>query len=122
MNKSIYKQLVTSHWDWYFLLNLEQYKLKQMIKSFSKAKDYVGWERGVRDMKLCVALIDIICENDSTSKNWDRPICNINIRNAKRFRMDNLNNNHYLFLLELRRMKALHLYNKIRNRMLRWWW
>jgi hypothetical protein len=122
MNKSIYKQLVTSHWDWYFLLNLEQYKLKQMIKSFSKAKHYVGWEHDVRDMKLCVALIDIICENDSMSKNWDRPICNINIRNAKRFRMNNLNNNHYLFLLELRRMKALYLYNKIRNRMLRWWW
>lgn len=122
MNKSIYKQLVTSHWDWYFLLNLEQHKIKQMIKSFSKAKHYVGWEYDVRDMKLCVALIDIICENDSMSKNWERPICNINIRNAKRFRMNNLNNNHYLFLLELRRMKALHLYNKIRNRMLKWWW
>ena len=122
MNKSIYKQLVTSHWDWYFLLNLEQYKLKQMIKSFSKAQHYVGWEYDVRDMKLCVALIDIICVYDSMSKNWDRLICNINIRNAKRFRMNNLNNNHYLFLLELRRMKALHLYNKIRNRMLKWWW
>jgi len=93
-----------------------------MIKSFSKAKHYVDWERDVRDMKLCVALIDIICENDSISKNWRKPICNINIRNAKRFCMDNLNNNHYLFLLELRRIKALHLYNKIRNRMLRWWW
>ena len=71
-------------------------------------------------MKLCVALIDIICENDSISKNWEKQICNINIRNAKRFHMNN--SNHYLFLLELRRMKALHLYNKIRNRMLRWWW
>ena len=95
MNKSIYKQLVTSHWDWYFLLNLEQHKIKQMIKSFSKAKHYAGWEYDVRDMKLCVALIDIICENDSMSKNWERPICNINIRNAKRFHMNNLNNNHY---------------------------
>ena len=122
MNKSIYKQLVTNHWDWYFLLNLEQYKIKQMIKSFSKAKHYVGWERDVRDMKLCVTLIDIICENDSISKNWRKEICNINIRNAKRFHMNSSNNDHYLFLLELRRIKALHLYNKIRNRMLRWWW
>ena len=71
MNKSIYKQLVTSHWDWYFLLNLEQYKIKQMIKSFSKAKHYVGWERDVRDMKLCVTLIDIICENNRIQiKSW----------------------------------------------------
>ena len=68
MNTSIYKQLVDNHFDWYYLLNLERYKIKQMIKSFSKAKHYVDWECDVRDMKLCVALIDIICENDSISK------------------------------------------------------
>lgn len=122
MNKSIYKQLVTNHWDWYFLLNLEQYKIKQMIKSFSKAKHYVGWELDVRDMKICVALLDIIMTKDSVNKNWDKKICHINIRNAKRFVQSASWDDHYLFVLELRRIKALYLYNKIRNRLLKWWW
>ena len=54
MNKSIYKQLVTCHYDYAYLLRLEQFKINAMAKDFEKAKWYVGYEIDVRDMKLCV--------------------------------------------------------------------
>ena len=44
MNKSIYKQLVTCHYDYAYLLRLEQFKINAMAKDFEKAKWYVGYE------------------------------------------------------------------------------
>lgn len=120
-NKSNYKKLVTSHYDWYNLLALERFKINAMAKDFEKHHSYVGWENDVRDMKLCVKLLDIIMEEDSISKNWEKEIHYINIKNYKRFLFSEPSN-YYLHKLELRRIKALHLYNKIRNRVLRWWW
>lgn len=120
MNKSIYKQLVTCHYDYAYLLHLERFKINAMAKDFEKAKWYIGYEIDVRDMKLCIKLIDIILEEDTISKNWEKEICYINTKNYKRFISPCPDK--YLFKLELRRLKALYLYNKIRNRILRWWW
>ena len=120
-NKSNYKRLVTSHYDWYNLLALERFKINAMAKDFEKHHSYVGWEKDVRDMKLCVKLLDIIMDEDSINKNWEKEICYINTKNYKRF-VSIEPSKYYLEKLELRRIKALHLYNKIRNRVLRWWW
>lgn len=120
-NKSNYKKIFTSHYDWYYLLALERYKINAMAKDFEKHHFYVGWENEVRDMKLCVKLLDIIMGEDSISKNWIKEICYINTKNYKRF-ISYEPNRSYSHKLEFRRIKALHLYNKIRNRVFRWWW
>lgn len=52
-------------WDSSFLLDLEQAKLKEMIAYHKKRKFFVGWEQVVRDMQICVSLIDIINEKKS---------------------------------------------------------
>jgi hypothetical protein len=51
--------------DYAYLLILERHKLLRMIDSFTNATHpYVGIEYHIRDMKLCVELINIILEED----------------------------------------------------------
>lgn len=143
--------------DFGYLLDLERFKLKRMVHSFENASvPHVGIEYTIRDMKMCVKLLDIIFEDDAPSKMYsdaylkvklfdvepkdensysrfvrtDQKIpkfpVRINIRNAKRFwkNWSGEENSERLLLLlpEIRRMKALFLYNKLRNRCFRWWW
>lgn len=131
--------------DFAYLLILERFKLKKMIQNFQEAKHpHVGIEYTIRDMKICIKLIDIVLEEDSTYKTYLKQYENlkmeflhdgrlelgeidvkipiyINIKNKNRFFSDTQETSE-IFLMEFRRIKALHLYNKIRNRMLNWWW
>lgn len=131
--------------DFAYLLILERFKLKKMIKNFQEAQHpTVGIEYTIRDMQICVNLIDIILEEDSAYKTYLKQYENlkmeflpdgrlelgeidvkipiyINIKNKNRFFSDTQETSE-IFLMEFRRIKALHLYNKIRNRMFSWWW
>lgn len=124
-------------WDYAFLLQIEQRKLKEMAAYFKKYKRTVGWEFQVRDCELCVKLIDIILERDVWYQSWlqanfgtggylTKFTKHINIRNSKRF-MPNVDFDKNPKLIEhlkmnLRQVKALYLYNKIRSyNMLKWW-
>lgn len=124
-------------WDYAFLLQIEQRKLKEMAAYFKKYKRTVGWEFQVRDCELCVKLIDIILERDVWYQSWlntnygsnPRSVSfpkHVNIRNSERF-MPNVDFNKNPKLTEhlkisLRQVKALYLYNKIRAyKMFRWW-
>lgn len=67
-----YKRLLANDrdWDYRCLLALEKKKLQRMhdcIKhnSCSEHKDFV-----VRDIAICIRLIDIIMEEDAEFKNW----------------------------------------------------
>lgn len=144
--------------DFGYLLVMERFKLKRMIDSFTNATHpYVSIERDIRDMKLCISLIDIALEEDAKYMTWLDSVSentvlstkptdkegiselvvdhkkyvdfpgHINYRNIGRFMKDVVidESNHVLkthTLVELRRLKALFLYNKIRNRMFCWWW
>ena len=46
-------------WQESFLYDLERAKLVEMINYHKKVQRFVGWEYVVRDMELCVRLIDI---------------------------------------------------------------
>lgn len=139
--------------DFGFLLELERFKLKRMVHSFETASvPHVGIEHTIRDLKMCVKLLDIIFEDDAPSKMHSDAYLNfrlfeigpkdenghsrlirtdqeipkfpvhINTKNAKRF---DKNWNEYMDAMvqpELRKMKALRLYNKLRNRCFHWWW
>lgn len=134
--------------DYSYLLKLERFKIKQMISSFENSNfKYDGITYDIRDMKMCVKLIDIILEEDKFSKKFleqfesvkyeiddnNRLILtnnddikipiHINKNNIKRYiNLENKENFNDNFLMELRKCKALKLYNKIRNKMFSWWW
>lgn len=145
-------------YDFGYLLVMERLKLKRMVDSFTNASaPYVGIERDIRDMKLCISLIDIALEEDAKYMTWldelsentiisSKPTDKegvselvvehkkdvyfpgyINYKNITRFMKGTVidEKNHVIkshTLVELRRLKALFLYNKIRNRMFHWWW
>lgn len=132
-------------WDWYYLLHLEQVKLKEMADYFEKKNRFVGVEKVVKDIRICIKLIDIICEKDAPYKSWlhqnyGKPLTDfehfekvpfskyINVKNANRFLktinyVANPDSRIYQTLLvEYRKMKALALYNKIRTYKLFSWW
>ena len=141
--------------DFGYLLELERFKIKRMVKNFENASvKHEGIEHTISEMKMCVKLLDIIMEDDAVSKMYNKeymkvqlfksiplgegryelvktdeklpkfPV-HININNAIRFdRYWNTHNDELKETLmpEIRRIKALYLYNKLRNRCFKWWW
>lgn len=127
-------------WDFTYLLNLEQFKLKEMVAYFKKSQLTVGWEFQVRDINLCIKLIDIILEKDKYYQSWLHncygstpnkqlpfPVY-VNLKNYKRFMplVDDLKEDnivlHTGLCISLRQKKALYLYNKIRAYRCEHWW
>ena len=133
-------------WDYSFMLEIEQKKLKNMIKWYEQ-HDYghlVSGPATVRQMKLAVSLLDIILEKD----NWwhidnafypeyynfveNKPLQStgfvidkyVNTRNYKRF-YPLLSDNaikQSVWIIDLRLQKAWLLYNKLRERYMMHWW
>lgn len=137
-------------YDYAYLLELEQFKLRRMVKNFSEASvPHVGIEFTIRDLKMCVSLLDIILERDAPYKtymeenygpngkvkmsigednilkvdhepdSYKTPV-HVNTRNYRRFGFKEEPKN--ILWMDYRRVKALRLYNKLRNRLFRWWW
>lgn len=131
-------------WDWYYLLNLERCKIKEMMNYINKKRRFVEYQTVVRDMQICIKLIDIVLEEDAPYKSWlhqsyGNPVKDfelleeakfpkyINIRNRHRFLHKDFLNGDYpnifnSLLAEYRKRKALALYNKIRTYKLFSWW
>lgn len=131
-------------WDWGYLLNLERCKIQEMMNYINKTRRFVGYQTVIRDMQICIKLIDIVLEEDIPYKSWLHQSygCSakdfesieetkfpkyINIRNRHRFlHKDFLNGDHpnifNSLLAEYRKIKALALYNKIRTYKLFSWW
>lgn len=109
-------------YDWEFMLDLEQFKLKRMSEYFSKSQIVSDWETIVKEINLCIKLINIIKEKDISGYLYDgtKKLPYINTRNYKRFLKYFYNNDFYYS--ELRATKALYLYNLIRTYRMRSWW
>ena len=131
-------------WDYSYLYELEQAKIKEMIEYHKKANRFVGVEYAIRDMEICVKLIDIFLgKKDLFHYDGDivfKPIegsddytvehtpdfkynCDVyvNTRNINRFVSEQCDyyreHKHELYVL-----KAKALYHKIRNeRDFEWW-
>lgn len=98
-------------WDYEFLLDIEHHKLQSMSKYFDKSRIVVDWERMVRDINICIRLLEIIKEDDWFYKD-------VNVKNAKRFVKEVSPDALGL----LRVQKAWYLYNYIRYHRLQQWW
>lgn len=145
-----FKRIWGKPWDWGYLISLERAKLREMADYFEKEDRFVGVEKVVRDIRICLKLIDIICEKDEPYRAWlhtsygncdlyadHKKIIrfprHINIRNRARFLYndfleDNSRDENYQstmewdLKIEYRKIKALYLYHKIRTMFIFNWW
>ena len=121
------------HYD--SLLRLEKYKLSNMADGYeiftvNTDKDFSEYQKIIRDLRLCVKLIDIVNGTDNVYKasynhethSYDKKgVKYVNMRNAHRFISSKLqklyDTNKWLDIAitnEVRRMKAWSLYIQIR--------
>ena len=109
-------------WDWAYMLELEQFKLRRMLKYFTDSQ-WTDDKQMISEIALCIKLIDIVLERDPKCffKNEGKPPY-VNIKNWKRFKAWIPDIIHNYYLDELRISKALHLYNLIRTYRMRTWW
>ena len=122
------------HYD--SLLRLEKYKLSNMADGYeiftvNTDKDFSEYQKIIRDLRLCVKLIDIVNGTDNAYKasynhethSYDKKgVKYVNMRNAHRFISPKLrklyDTNKWLDIAitnEVRRMKARSLYSQIRT-------
>lgn len=132
-------------WQDNFLYELEEAKIQEMMNYHKKVQRFEGWEYVVRDMNICLNLINIIFkeeelftyegdmyfvkteDGDYEMKHSDdfKYVClvNVNTKNIDRFIKDEkvkkyyIENPHELYLL-----KAKYLYHKIRYEHDAEWW
>lgn len=148
MSKRTWNRLIGRNWDFYYLLKLEQLKIRRMAKYMKKRSIAASASFDYRDLTICDKLISIILEEDSITKVHVNEVVDkkcltdivyVNIRNEYRFfRATPIKNNMLASKpyrgehgrnfrdksgkIALRRLKAMHLYNLIREyRMFNWW-
>lgn len=131
MKARAFKRIWGQPWDFTYLLLLEYHKIKEMRDYLAKYGRHENHSTVIREMSICLNLIDIILERDShrydIESNKNRTY--INIRNTHRFFGNNWDKSIYtkdscgeLLKDSLRIKKAIHLYNKIRAyKILAWW-
>lgn len=153
MAKRTWSKLIKNDFDYFYLLKLEQLKLRRMCRYFEKHDRTMSTPFNIRDIKICDKLISIILEEDNAHKahtnqvvaeknidklSWVTDVVYVNTKNEYRFFRrtpikDNLNDeNPYKgevaqnfrdksLKMSLRQLKAMHLYNMIREyRMFHW--
>lgn len=113
-------------WDFAFLLELERFKLRNMLKYFSKDGISKGNDLIIRDLRICISLIGYILEEEKYIEN----IGYVNIKNVYRFYNNSSIINYVIKNVSTdvyakssyKSDKALYLYNKIRTYRLKFWW
>ena len=134
-------------WDFGYLWDLEYAKIKEMADYLEKSNRFVGVEYVVRDMRICLSLIEIFsdkrdlfhfdrrllndekCNGGVTVKAVGIPDfeykchVNVNLKNINRFVDDKDKQKWYIKCpYEFYELKARYLYHKIRReREMKWW-
>ena len=132
-------------WQDDFLYALEKVKIQEMMNYHKKAKRFVGVEYVIRDMQICLNLIDIMFkENELFDYDGDlflvktndgnyemkpsddfkyKSLVKVNIKNIDRFITDKKAKSYYAeHPHELYLLKAKYLYHKIRYEHDEEWW
>lgn len=148
MSKRTWSRLIGNDYDYFSLLKIEQLKIKRMCRYMRKHCHALKKPFVVRDLSICIRLIDIILECDPYEKKHSDEIVNklpltdvvyVNIKNECRFfrntpiKTNSEKENPYrgesgrnfrdkTYKMSLRRLKAMHLYNLIREYTMYEWW
>ena len=114
-------------YDYEYLLNIERIALKYMAEYFKSSNISVGNEFIVRDINLCLKLIDIATDKGFRSnvlfyKNKGINVPYVNIRNKDRFIKHKARNfGSPVIKALIREVKAWNLYCRVRSNMQAWW-
>ena len=113
-------------WDYgYWQETLYQY-LEYQADYFENSRRFVGWERAVKDIRLCKSLLEIVMEKrDLSDFSGHKPKMKIyvNTRNAKRFiQYEDADMTKVMWQLELYERKANRLLYRILEERSRNWW
>ena len=107
--------------DYEYLLDIERVALKYMAEYFKSSNIVVGNEFIVRDISLCLKLLNI-ATGDLFYAKEDINAPYVNIRNKERFIKHTTKNLDSPAVRSfIREMKAWNLYCKVRSNMQGWW-
>ena len=107
--------------DYVYLLDIERVALKYMAEYFKSSNIVVGNEFIVRDISLCLKLLNI-ATGDLFYAKEDINAPYVNIRNKERFIKHTTKNFDSPAIRSfIREMKAWNLYCKVRSNMQKWW-
>ena len=113
--------------DYEYLLDIERVALKYMAEYFKSSSIVTHNEFIVRDISLCLKLLDIATGRDFHSNNLfhenggiNAPY--VNTRNKNRFIKHTAENFKFIVIKSLiREVKAWNLYCRVRSNMQGWW-
>ena len=113
-------------WDYGYWQETLYHYLEYQADYFENSRRFVGWERAVKDIRLCKSLLEIVMEKrDLSDFSDDKPKMKIyvNTRNAKRFiQYEDADMTKAMWQLELYERKANRLLYKILEERSRNWW
>lgn len=113
-------------WDYTYWQETLYHYLEYQAAYFEKTHRFVGWERAVKEIRLCKSLLEIIMEKrDLLDFSGDKPKMKIyvNTRNAKRFiQYEDSDMTKAMWQLELYVRKANRLLYRILAERSRNWW
>ena len=113
-------------WDYGYCQETLYHYLEYQADYFEKSQHFVGWERAVKEIRLCKSLLEIVMEKrDLLDFSCDRPKLKIyvNTRNAKRFiPYEGIDMTNAMWQLELYERKANKLLYRILEEKSRNWW
>ena len=113
-------------WDYGYWQETLYHYLEYQADYFEKSQHFVGWERAVKEIRLCKSLLEIVMEKrDLLDFTGDKPKMKIyvNTRNAKRFiPYEGIDMTKAIGQVELYERKANRLLYKILEERSRNWW
>ena len=114
--------------DYEYLLDIEKVALKYMAEYFKSSNIVVDNKFIVRDISLCLKLLNIATDkdfhfNDLFHENEGINVPYVNLRNRNRFTDEfrTINPESPVIKALIREMKAWNLYCKVRSNMQGWW-
>ncbi len=112
-------------WDYGYWQETLYHYLEYQAAYFEKYKIFVGWEKAVKEIRLCKSLLEIMMEKRSISDYSGIPKMKVyvNDRNARRFiSYENADFTKMMWKEELYMKKATRLFYRILEERSRTWW
>ena len=112
-------------WDYGYWYDTLYHYLEYQAVYFDTFQHFVGWERAVKELRLCRSLLEIMMEKRSISDYSGIPKMNVyvNTRNGNRFiDYENADYTKLMWQEELYIRKATRLFYRILEEKSRTWW
>ena len=112
-------------WDYGYWYDTLYHYLEYQAVYFETFQHFVGWERAVKELRLCRSLLEIMMDKRDLSDYAGIPKMNVyvNTRNADRFiQYENADYSKCMWQEELYIRKATRLFYRILEECSRTWW